>query len=1146
MSHLSSSQSQVEIGYQPIVRPFRWTVPLPTHPPPSQLQPPSFSGTGQTLDAEGRVSLNEGRMPDGGRTHVQATVNMDGSGSHIQPSAATSSTTPVIDLEEHMRSSVLLHPKTKKRTWPLLPVAYEGWSKEEYDSSFKKVVEYLKDAVDYHETLRDRARNILYRLMMVGSSLGSAKPSVLVLCNYTDWGSLRSLLMNMPNEYNCIAPTWKIAGLSRMSKLKPILWLYLCPTSSEPFKRLYGVPVGIECSWLVTMCGSLVEYEGRQSTISLTLDIDGEDRLLTVEHIFQDNELENDKSQMTLDPESLASIESNIEQWDCLNDSEADISTDSDTDSNHDGTHMDRKSPATSVNYNPLQVSHEQTRVKVEAPARRSHSHKQGERVEPPNSLPHRSPYLDWACLRLVNYQMAPRQQCNLLLRRGKPPGLLKEVAIKPSTHAVPVFMISGILGVRSGRLMESPNFLGSPKAQDLCETWAIILDHQGEFHPGESGSIVVDQETLEIYGHLVGSDMFGYGHVVPFSRTIEQIRTAFDVDNAGLPTLEKSGSHQEADMYSTDDGELMFLLRNQRPNISKVQQLIERGADVNGNDEYGETLLCRAASRGHLDMVEFLLEIGADLSVPNRLKNETPLWRAASAGHLAVTKLLLENGADLSVPNYSGETLLSRAASEGHIAVTKLLLENGADLSVPNRSGETPVWRAASEGHLAVVELLLENGADLSIPNRSGETPIWGAAIKGHLAVIKLLLENGADLSIPNRSGETPIWGAAIKGHLAVIKLLLENGADLSVPNRSGETPVWRAASEGHLAVVELLLENGAKLSASNKSGELLLSRAVDKRHLPILKLLLSLGFEVDFEDERNRTPLWRAVGNNHHDIAESLIEAGAEVNINDEDGDTPLLTAGLNMSQGIMRQLLKAGAEVNVRNKNGKTPLLYAVQNGYSDITQQLIKAHAEVNVRDKFGYTPLSCAIQHEYSDITQQLIQAGAKVNDEGEDGPPLLMAAQKRRSDIIQQLIEADADLNIRDADGGTPLLYTVLRGYSDITQQLIDAGAGVEVRDKDGQTPLLIATRQGDPDMTQQLIKAGVSLDSKDNQGQTALFIAIQRRNPVIIQMLIEGGAATGVKDNRGRTPLTLAEILKVDLPMHLAKAKDSVDEREG
>jgi hypothetical protein len=369
-----------------------------------------------------------------------------------------------------------------------LTVACERWSQEEYDFSFKKVVEYLKDAVDDHNTLRDFAGNISYMLMMVGSSLKSAKPSALVICKYEYWDSLNSLLKAMPSEnFNCIIPsTWNRAhkllfpdgGLSRMSKSNPILWLYLCPTDSDTVIRLSGVPVSIECSSLVTMCGSLVEFEGRRSTISLTLDIDGEDRLLTVEHIFQDK-LENDKPQMNLGPESLASIESNIEQWDCFDDSEDDISMDLDTDSNHDDTQMDRELPTTLVDYNSSQASHEPTSARAEAPARLPRAHKQGERVEPPSSLLHRSPYLDWACLRLVDYEMAPRQRLNLLLRPGKLPGLLKDVATKPRTHAVPVFMISGILGVRSGRLIDSPSCLGSPKGQDLCETWTIILDKQ-------------------------------------------------------------------------------------------------------------------------------------------------------------------------------------------------------------------------------------------------------------------------------------------------------------------------------------------------------------------------------------------------------------------------------------------------------------------------------------------------------------------------------------------------------------------------------------------------------------------------------------------------------------------------------------------
>ncbi|CAH0018329.1 unnamed protein product [Clonostachys rhizophaga] len=1025
MSYLSASQSQIEIEDQPIVRPFRASALLSTHLPPTQHHPPSFPGIGQTLDAEGRVLPNEGRMPDDGHAHVQATVKMDGSDSHIQPPPATSSTTPVIGSKERMETSVPLHHKTKLKTWPLLPVECEKWSEEEYALSFKKVVEYLRERVDHHDRLRNSARNILYRLMKVGSSLESAKPSVLVMCNAIDWGSLNSLLKSMPSqEYNCMIPsTWDRAqkllfrdrGLSRMSTLKPILWLYLCPTSLETLKRLYGVPVSIECSSLVTMCGSLVEFEGRQSTISLSLDIDGEHRLLTVEHIFQGNQVENDRPQMNLDPESLASIEGNIEQWDCLNDSEDDISMDPDTGPNHDDGQMDGILPATFINYNLIRVSHKLTRARLMAHTRLSHYHKRGERVEPPNSLPHQSSYLDWACLRLVDYQMVPRQRCNFLFRPGKPPGLLEDFATKPRTHAVPVFMISGILGVRSGRLIDSPSYLGSSasKEQELCETWTIILDQQG-FYPGESGSIIVDQETLKIYGHLVGSDMFGYGHVVPFSHTMGQIKTAFNADNAGLPSLKSNGPNQEYDMNDRDYKMLAYLLRNESPSMSQVQQLIQRGADVNRPDTDGETLLCMAVRKGYL-------------------------------------------------------------------AVVELLLRNGADLSVPGRSGETPVWAAANKGHLAVVELLLKNGADLSVPNDAGETPVWGAAIEGHLTVVELLLKNGADLSVPNGNGETPVWAAANEGHLAVVELLLGNGADLSVPNKSGKTPLWRA---------------------------------VKNNYLPIVKLLFCLGVEMNCKNDRNRTPLWKAIQYDHRDIVEALIEAGAEVNI---------------------------------RDKYGSTPLLYAVQNGHSDVTQQLIKAGAEVNAGGSDGCTPLLYAALKGRSDIIQQLIEAGAEVNAGDQDGcTPLLCAVQSRRSDIIQQLIEAGAEVNTGDQDGCTPLLKATRHGYSDTVQQLIESGAEVDTKDKDGHTPVLIATRYGYSDITQQLIKASALLDSKDDQGQTALFIAVQRRNHGIIQMLIEGGAATDVEDNRGRTLLTLANKLKVDLPMHLAKAKVSVDEREG
>jgi ankyrin repeat protein len=76
---------------------------------------------------------------------------------------------------------------------------------------------------------------------------------------------------------------------------------------------------------------------------------------------------------------------------------------------------------------------------------------------------------------------------------------------------------------------------------------------------------------------------------------------------------------------------------------------------------------------------VSLLLEKGADLESKDNF-GQTPLGGAAEKGHEAVTRLLLENGADLESKDVFGQTPLWWAAERGHEAVTRLLVEKGAD----------------------------------------------------------------------------------------------------------------------------------------------------------------------------------------------------------------------------------------------------------------------------------------------------------------------------------------------------------------------------------------------------------------------------------------------------------------------------------
>ena len=51
------------------------------------------------------------------------------------------------------------------------------------------------------------------------------------------------------------------------------------------------------------------------------------------------------------------------------------------------------------------------------------------------------------------------------------------------------------------------------------------------------------------------------------------------------------------------------------RGDVEMVRQLLRTGADVNARDRHGQTALMLAAHRGYREMVETLVEGGADLN---------------------------------------------------------------------------------------------------------------------------------------------------------------------------------------------------------------------------------------------------------------------------------------------------------------------------------------------------------------------------------------------------------------------------------------------------------------------------------------------------------------------------------------------------
>jgi len=114
---------------------------------------------------------------------------------------------------------------------------------------------------------------------------------------------------------------------------------------------------------------------------------------------------------------------------------------------------------------------------------------------------------------------------------------------------------------------------------------------------------------------------------------------------------------------------------------------------------------LIRAAGNGDVQQVQNLLERGADIEAKDDFDN-TPLHCAVFNGHEFVARLLLKNKANINAKDGFGWTPLHWAVSAGHEAVVRLLLENNADIKAKDIYGDTPLQLDASERQ-AIVKLL-------------------------------------------------------------------------------------------------------------------------------------------------------------------------------------------------------------------------------------------------------------------------------------------------------------------------------------------------------------------------------------------------------------------------------------------------------
>ncbi|KRT80913.1 Ankyrin repeat-containing protein, partial [Oryctes borbonicus] len=342
--------------------------------------------------------------------------------------------------------------------------------------------------------------------------------------------------------------------------------------------------------------------------------------------------------------------------------------------------------------------------------------------------------------------------------------------------------------------------------------------------------------------------------------------------------TLPPTGYGMDVDSETESNHDTALTLACAGGHEELVELLLQRGADIEHRDKKGFTPLILAATAGHEKVVEILLNHNADIEAQSERTKDTPLSLACSGGRYEVVELLLNRNANKEHRNVSDYTPLSLAASGGYVNIIKLLLNHGAEINsrTGSKLGISPLMLAAMNGHTAAVKLLLDMGSDINAQIETNRnTALTLACFQGRHEVVSLLLDRKANVEHRAKTGLTPLMEAASGGYVEVGRVLLDKGADVNatpVPS-SRDTALTIAADKGHVRFVELLLCRGAAVEVKNKKGNSPLWLAANGGHLSVVELLYNLNADIDSQDNRKVSCLMAAFRKGHVKVVKWMV---------------------------------------------------------------------------------------------------------------------------------------------------------------------------------------------------------------------------------------------------------------------------------
>ncbi len=158
------------------------------------------------------------------------------------------------------------------------------------------------------------------------------------------------------------------------------------------------------------------------------------------------------------------------------------------------------------------------------------------------------------------------------------------------------------------------------------------------------------------------------------------------------------------------EDKEILIEVVRQN-DLELLQYLIERSVDLNAQEsEDGLTPLMVAIEEGNSEIANVLIQNGANLDAQNDY-GDTALTLAVEQSHqlkkiVPLIKLLIEKNADINLQNNEGKTALVIAIDKKAYEIVRILVENGANIGLGDKKGNNALMLLAEHKNDTIIPI--------------------------------------------------------------------------------------------------------------------------------------------------------------------------------------------------------------------------------------------------------------------------------------------------------------------------------------------------------------------------------------------------------------------------------------------------------